>query len=301
MNDHSASTDHPPHDITGPTVSVVGSINLDMVAHAPRLPLPGESVTDAQLAQYPGGKGANQALAARRLGARVVMHGGVGQDPEAKQALSLLRAAGIDLSGLKVFADRPTGLALIVVAENGDNQIVVAPGANRGFTREYLHLKPADAVICQMEIPRDTLVAVTEQCGDAFFCLNLSPVREVPQPVLDRADLIVVNEVDVAATEPLLAGYQGLLAITKAARGADLKRGGETVASAAAPKVKVVDTTGAGDAFTAALTLALLRGDAPAAALAYACAAGSCAAAAPGTQHSFPDPAAVADLMAGTG
>ena len=292
-----AMTDTKAQAETAPTIAVVGSINLDLVARAPRLPLPGETVTDASLHRYPGGKGANQALAARRLGAQVVMHGGIGQDGEAKEALSLLRGAGIDLSGLKVFGDRPTGIALIMVAETGENQIVVAPGANRAFTAEALALKPADAVICQMEIPGETVERASQTCGDAFFCLNLAPVRPLRPTVIDRADLIVVNEAEAPSVKDTLKSFKGLLAITKGSEGAVITRKGQIVAQSTAPQVRAVDTTGSGDVFTAALTLSLIRGHALDDALAFACAAGACAARQPGAQPSFPEAAAVAELL----
>src|ERR1700712_5770373 len=119
-------------------ITVVGSINLDFVASAPRLPRAGETVTGATLARHPGGKGANQALAARRLGAWVRLLAQVGDDPLADEALALLRAEGVDLSGCAVDPAAPTGVALIAVGPDGENQIVVAPGANAGFTPDRL-------------------------------------------------------------------------------------------------------------------------------------------------------------------
>ena len=172
-----------------PSIAVVGSVNLDMVATGPRLPVPGETVTGAKLGRYPGGKGANQALAARRLGAEVALHARVGDDAAADEALALLRAEGVDLSCCRVDAEVPTGIALIVVAPSGENQIVVAPGANRALTPDTLDLPSADALICQLEVPMETIARAAAEF-EGFFCLNLAPAAPVPPEILERAELI---------------------------------------------------------------------------------------------------------------
>ena len=132
-----------------PTVTVVGSINLDLVATCPRLPRPGETVLATDLARYPGGKGANQALAASRAGAAVTLLGAVGDDPEADAALSLLRDSDVDLSRL-ITSPAPTGTALITVDERGENQIVVVPGANATLVADQVDASGADVVLCQL-------------------------------------------------------------------------------------------------------------------------------------------------------
>lgn len=280
-----------------PVIAVVGSVNLDLVATGTRLPAPGETVTGATLARHPGGKGANQALAARRLGAQVSLCAMVGADPTAQEALSLLQQAGVDLAGVQVHDGAATGVALIAVAADGENQIIVAPGANALFTPERLSLPPCDAVICQLELPAAT-VARAAQLATGLFCVNLAPAREVGLALLARADLIVVNETEAQFYGEALAGVPGLVATTLGARGAALSRRGARLASAAAPAIHAVDTTGAGDAFVAALTVALLEQQPLDRALAFACAAGAAAATRAGAQSSLPTRAEVLALLA---
>ncbi len=270
-----------------PSIVVIGSVNLDIVATAPCLPAAGETVTDAVLARYPGGKGANQALAARRLGADVALVGRVGKDAEADAALALLREGDVDLSGVVAVDDAATGVALITVAASGENQIVVAPGANRRLASETLQLPVGDALIGEVLAPLDAVArAVVEFEG--FTCVNLAPAKEVDDAVLRGADLIVVNESEAAWYGERLALREGLVATMFGASGAALVQGGEEVARVSSPRVEAVDTTGAGDAFTAALTLALVEGQSPAEALRFACAAGAAATQRSGAQPSLP-------------
>lgn len=273
-------------------ITVVGSINLDFVATGAALPAPGETVTGATLARHPGGKGANQALAARRLGADVGLVGRVGADAMADEALRLLRAEDVDLSLVSSDTAAATGVALIAVAPGGENQIVVAPGANAAFTPERLGEPPAGALICQLELPIATVAKAVAQAR-GFVCLNLAPAADIPDAALARADLVVVNETEAAFYGPRLHAARGLVAVTLGARGAELWHGGEKIASAKPPAVEAVDATGAGDAFVAALTVALLEGQAPERALAFACAAGALAATRPGAQPSLPSRAEV--------
>jgi ribokinase len=135
------------------SIAVIGSVNLDLVATVKKLPEPGETVTDAELNRFPGGKGANQALAAQRLGADVRLIACVGGDATADEALALLKEGGVDLSGVLRTPDAPTGTALIAVEPSGENHIVVAPGANRELTTDVLEVPEADALICQLEVP----------------------------------------------------------------------------------------------------------------------------------------------------
>jgi len=273
--------------MTAPVIAVIGSVNLDMVATAATLPAPGETVTGATLARHPGGKGANQALAAQRLGGRVSLFARVGADPMADEALALLRAGGVDLSGCVADPDAATGVALIAVSHDGENQIVVAPGANAAFTPERLPPPTAGALICQLELPIPTVAAAVAQAL-GFVCVNLAPAAEVPQALLDRADLIVVNETEAAFYGARLDAAPGLVAVTLGRRGAELRRQGQFVAAAVPPKVEARDSTGAGDAFVGALTVALLEERPPQEALAFACAAGALAATRAGAQPSLP-------------
>jgi ribokinase len=270
-----------------PSIVVVGSINLDIVATAPCLPVPGQTVTDAVLARYPGGTGANQALAARRLGADVALVGRVGKDAEAEAALALLRAGDVNLSGVVAVDDAATGVALIAVAASGENQIVVAPGANLHLASEVSQLPAGDALIGEVLAPQDAVArAVVEFEG--FTCVNLATAKEVDDAVLRSANLIVVNESEAAWYGDHLALREGLVARTFGASGAALVQGGKEVARLASPLVKAVDTTGAGDAFTAALTLGLIEGQSLIEALRFSCAAGAAATQRSGAQPSLP-------------
>ena len=143
-------------------IAVLGSVNLDLVANVEQLPEAGETITGATLSRFPGGKGANQALAARRLGADVCLVARVGDDIEAGEALALLEEAGVDLGAVSVSDELPTGLAMIAVAASGENQIIVAPGANRAV--EFERLPEADALICQLEVPARS-VAIEGDAG----------------------------------------------------------------------------------------------------------------------------------------
>ncbi len=269
------------------TVAVIGSINLDLVATVKKLPAAGETVTDAELNRFPGGKGANPALAAKRLGADVQLTGCVGDDAAADDALVLLREGGVNLAGVRLVAGVPTGTALIAVAPSGENHIVVAPGANRSLTPESLEVPKADALICQLEVPTDSVAKAAAEF-DGFFCVNLAPAKQVDVTVLQRADLLIVNEVESAWYGETLNACPGMIATTVGAAGATISQGGEDVAVARPPRIEAVDTTAAGDTFTAALTVALVEGQSPQEALEFACAAGAAACMKLGAQSSLP-------------
>jgi ribokinase len=258
-----------------PRITVVGSANIDLVARCEHLPRTGETVTDATFERIPGGKGANQAVAAARLGARVRFVGRIGTD---ELVLESLDREGVDTSGV-VRDDGESGTALIVVDASGDNVIVVAPGANRRLTADDVDVGEADAVMCQQEIPVEAIAAAAAQAP--FFCLNAAPARG---PLAVRPDLLIVNRYEREAVGP----YDGLLALTLGADGAVLLNGGEEIARATPPSVTAVDGTAAGDAFAAALLVEMLKGTAAAAALELACRAGALAASRPGAQPSLP-------------
>jgi ribokinase len=262
--------------VAPPRLTVVGSVNLDLVARADRLPRPGETVSDARLSRVPGGKGANQAVAAARLGADVAMVGCVGRDELAEEALAGLREAGVEERWLAVEA--PTGVALITVDTAGETTIVVAPGANAELRPDDLALDGAEAVLCQQEIPAET-VARAAGLAPRFF-LNAAPARDrAPE-----AELTIVNRLELDA----LGERHGLVCLTLGAEGAVLLEDGEEVARAAPPPVDPVDGTAAGDAFTACLVVSLLEGRSREEALRRACAAGALAASRFGAQPSLP-------------
>ncbi len=275
-----------------PKVCVVGSINLDLVARCERLPQPGETVTDASFERVPGGKGANQAVAAARLGADVKMIGCVGNDSFAEEALAGLIEAGVELA--VATADGPTGVALILVDGRGENVIVVAPGANWTLGPDDVAIDPAEGVLCQLEVPLETVAAAARR-ATGFFCLNAAPARSVPLEVIERADLIVVNRFEHELLGP---AAQGLVALTLGAEGAVLFEGGREVARARPPRVEAVDGTAAGDAFCAGLLVSLLEGRSRGEALTRACAAGALAASRPGAQPSLPTAAEVDAILA---
>jgi len=258
-----------------PRITVVGSVNLDLVLRCQALPRPGETVTGATLERFPGGKGANQAVACARLGAEVRMVAAIGRDAFAAEALTGLRDAGVTLDLREV--DEPTGIALITVDSHGETTIVVSPGAN-GFVGGF-DLASADAVLCQQEIPDEAVIAAWEQTT-GMFCLNAAPARRIPVD----PDLAVVNRFELES----LARTDGLVALTLGEEGAVLLEDGEEVARARPPSVDVVDGTAAGDAFTACLLVSLLESRSHEESLTRACAAGALAASRLGAQPSLP-------------
>lgn len=260
----------------------MGSVNLDLVARVERLPRPGETVTGGTFERVPGGKGANQAVAAARLGAAVALVGCVGDDDFAREAVASLREAGVDVGGVRAVPGA-TGVALVVVDADGENTIAVAPGANALLRPEDVDVGEADAVLCQLEIPLEVVAAAAER-APRLFCLNVAPARAVPRELLERADLVVANRYERGS----LPEEPRLLALTLGAEGAVLVERGEEVARATPPRVQAVDGTAAGDAFCAALVVSLVQGRERAEALARACAAGALAASRFGAQPSLP-------------
>ena len=258
-----------------PELTVVGSVNLDLVARSERLPRVGETLPGATFARHPGGKGANQAVAAARLGAQVRFVGAVGADAFADEALAGMREAGVELELARRDA---TGVALILVDAAGENVIVVAPGANV----EIGSVDVRGNVLCQLEISDETVVSAA--AGAERLFLNAAPAREIPAGVVRAAELVVVNRYELDS----LPETPRLLALTLGEEGAVLIEAGAEVARAAAPRVEAVDGTAAGDAFTACLVVSLLEGRDREEALRRACAAGAVAASRAGAQPSLP-------------
>jgi ribokinase len=269
-----------------PRLAVVGSVNLDLVARVERLPRPGETLSGAELERVPGGKGANQAVAAARLGADVSFVGAVGDDDFGREAVEGLEEAEIALDALRV-VEGPTGVALIVVAADGENTIVVAPGANARLEAADVRLPDVDGVLCQLEIADEVVLAARSQAR--FFALNAAPAR----PLAVVADLVVANRHEAE----LLAEAPALLALTLGAEGAILLERGEEVARARPPQVTARDGTAAGDAFTACLVVSLLEGRDREEGLRRACAAGALAASRFGAQPSLPTAAEIDTIL----
>jgi ribokinase len=285
---------------------VVGSANADLVIGVERRPGAGETVLGSDLAVHPGGKGANQAVAAARLGARTALLARVGEDAYGRLLLDSQRAAGVDTVGVLV-GGAPTGVALITVDPSGDNSIVVSPGANGRLTpqdvRAAASLFHASRVVsAQLEIPLETVVEVVRSLAPGSrFVLNPSPPRPLPAEVLAACDPLIVNEHEArvilgdtgVGDEPedwarvLLAKGPRSVVVTLGAEGA-LVASAEGVARVASVKVDAVDTTGAGDSFTAALAWRLGAGSALVEAAAYAARVGAAAVTRRGAQESFP-------------
>jgi len=296
---------------------VVGSANADLVIGVERRPAAGETVLGSDLAVHPGGKGANQAVAAARLGARTALLARVGDDAYGRLLLDSQRAAGVDPVGV-LQGGAPTGVALITVDPSGDNSIVVSPGANG-------HLTPADVraaaglvhasrvVSAQLEIPLETVVEVVRNLAPGSrFVLNPSPPRPLPAEVLEACDPLIVNEHEAkvilgeedSGEDPedwarlLLAKGPRSVVVTLGAEGA-LVAAAEGVAPVPSVRVDAVDTTGAGDSFTAALAWRLGKGSSLAEAAAYAARVGAVAVTRRGAQESFPTAAEV-EALGGT-
>jgi ribokinase len=251
-------------------LTVVGSINLDLVARVHTMPRAGETVAGHDFARIPGGKGANQAVAAAKLGAGVRLIGAVGVDPLAAEALAGLQAAGVTLD---LERTGTTGIALILVDAAGENQIVVIPGANADVRPQ----SPGGAVLCQLEVPDQVVHAAAANAE--FFALNAAPAR----PIDLEPDLLIVNRF-----EHEVVSRGRLVAVTYGAEGAALFENGTEVARATPPRVDAVDGTAAGDAFAACLVVSLLESRSRDEALRRACAAGAIAASRPGAQPSLP-------------
>lgn len=273
--------------MTAIKICALGSVNLDMIIQTKTLPRAGETIAQGEFQSLPGGKGANVALAAQRLSAQVELRAAVGDDDYAAQALQFLKAGGVDLSGLVKIEGSHTGLAFINVADDGENQIAVASGANDAFTPAHLTPIQADGIITQFEIPIKTILVAIESF-EGFVAINASPVVEGLGKLLPYASLIIVNEGEYRAYKDALEGYDGLLAITLGSKGAKLLQAGARLAEAIPPQVDVVDTTGAGDSFAAALTVALMEGQAPETALQFACSVGALTTTKLGTQAATP-------------
>ena len=287
-------------------IVVVGSINLDLIATVERLPKPGETVPGDGFSTAPGGKGANQALAARRAGAEVRMVGAVGRDGFAEQALSLLRAGGVDLQAVRV-AETATGIALILVEAAGENVIAIVPGGNGTLSPDDTRgagLAQGDHLLLQLEVPLETVgaaLAAARQAG-AVSVLNTAPFRAEAADLLGEADVVVANETefDLYADALSLAGagrearMQDFCARTGRAIVVTLGADGVVAATpagivrAAGLAIVPVDTVGAGDTFCGYLAAGLQAGLGLEQAMRRAAVAGSLACLKPGAQPSIP-------------
>lgn len=254
-------------------IGVLGSINMDMTVTADRIPLKGETIKGNDISYIPGGKGANQAVAAARLGGNVEMFGCVGNDDAGRALLDNLRNEGIQTGNIKVADGVSTGIAIITVAEN-DNCIVVVAGANNSVDREYVDsiaddLLACDLVLLQHEIPQETVEYAVQICQSKGIkvILNPAPARPVRKEILEQVNYLTPNEHEAvilfgtdAGTDELLKKYPEKLVITQGSKGVSVGlKSGEAVL-VPARKAKVVDTTGAGDTLNGAFAVAIADG-----------------------------------------
>jgi ribokinase len=270
-----------------PRIVVAGSANMDLVGLAPRLPAPGETVLGDDFVMTPGGKGANQAIAAVRAGGRCTFLGAIGSDSFGVTINARLAASGVDTTNVRT-AYGSSGVAVIMVDRAGENSILVSPGANRSFVAltddETAVIAAGDVLLCQQEIPAATVIeaARAARSGGTRMILNAAPAREMPPELLSAVDQLVVNEGEARAiTGPGDLDVDGLLArvprvvLTLGGAGAwYADRDGRSERIPPFP-VEVVDSTAAGDAFTGALAVAWGEGRDIVESVRWACAAGA--------------------------
>ncbi len=302
-------------------ITVIGSLNMDLVTNAAKIPAPGETVIGGDLHTVPGGKGANQAVAAAKLGADVSMVGRVGNDIFAQQLLDNLTAVHVNHHHVIHDKEAASGVALIVVDAAGQNSIVVAPGANGRLTPADIDaaaeaIKTADLILLQLEIPLETVLRAAQlarQHGTKVI-LNPAPAQPLPPELLALVDILIPNESETATLAGLPVGSPaeieaaaaklrqsgvGTVILTLGERGALLAREEETVQFAPFIPVQVVDTTAAGDAFIGGFAAALAEGKSVTEAIPWGNAAGSLAVARRGAQTSLPARAEVGKVLAG--
>ena len=300
-----------------PEIVVIGSANADLVTRVERLPAPGETVLATGYAEHPGGKGANQAIAAARLGRAVSFVGVVGEDGHGELLTQALADEGVDVAHVRRLPGVPTGRALVVVDDAAENSIVVVSGANAELQPDDVAaaaaaLRRAAVVVAQLEIPLAAVRAAAEQAGGRFV-LNPAPARPLDADLLAHVDVLVVNEGEFARVTGLdlgddprtfaarveQAGLRCAVVVTLGGRGAMACEGGQ-VTVCPAPTVTVVDTTGAGDCFVGALADAVARGQALPEALHWAVAAASLSTQSLGATTAMPTSPEVQQLLART-
>lgn len=292
-------------------IVVVGSLNMDLVTQAAKIPAPGETVIGGDLQTFPGGKGANQAVAAARAGAQVAMVGRVGDDVFADRLRENLLVDGIDVTHVQRTAETASGVALIVVDEKGQNSIVVAPGANGRLTPADVSqakdaIQQADVLLLQLEIPLAAVWQAAKIAAQAQVkvILNPAPARPLPPELLALVDILIPNESETAALTGLPTAAPAELAaaaarlhdqdvatviLTLGERGAELSQAGRELYHVAAfPVVQVVDTTAAGDAFVGGLATAVAEGKSLPEAMRFGAAAGALSVTRAGAQPSLP-------------
>ena len=286
---------------------------MDLVVRSPRFAAPGETLIGTAFLTVPGGKGANQAVAAQRLGARVAMIARVGDDAFGRSMRQRLQEEGLDVRYLAATPESSTGVALITVDDRGENTIIVVPGANGVLTADDVErasesIEDADVLMLQLEVPIQTVaraIAIAAAAG-VTVVLNAAPAQPVGPALLSRIEYLIVNATEAATvarmpTDTALEDAARVLhrrgaravVVTLGAAGAVLLADGKAAVSVPAHQVPVVDTTAAGDAFAAAFAVAIAEGLTPADALQFGVAAGALAVTSVGAQPSLPTRAAV--------
>ncbi|MFT7474611.1 MAG: ribokinase [Verrucomicrobiales bacterium] len=301
-------------DPSQPSILVVGSANLDIVVPVPHHPAKGETVLGGNHEQIPGGKGANQAVASARLGGKVAFLGMVGSDPAGRTLRSSLDDAGVDTRALGTSPDVPSGIALITVGPDGDNAIVVSPGANEqvvpSMLDEHAALLDASVVQLQLEIPLETIIACAQRAnGIVILDPAPAPASGLPQDLLDAVDILIPNETELALLARRSVDADDIDDIESAARSLGVdnvivtlgRRGavvvGDHVVHVPAPKIEAVDTTAAGDAFRSAIAVQVAAGTDLVTAARMAVRVGAATALRFGAQPSLPTPAEVDRLL----
>ena len=292
-------------------ITVIGSINVDLVVRADRLPLPGETILGGRFTQFHGGKGANQAVAAARAGAHVTMVGAVGDDAYGLMAVQALRDEGIDVARVRT-VDAPTGVALIGVGARGENMILVAPGANAELTEDDIDLADAAVLLTNFEVPLGVALAAVRaaRAMGAMPVVTPAPAHALSADLLELAPVLVPNEHELtvmignddpaAALAEVTGKTAGAVVVTQGPAGALLGRGTERRRfDSPRPVADPVDTTGAGDAFVGALATWLASGRSLEEAIGAGNAAGALSVMAAGARAGLPGRMAIDELLAG--
>jgi ribokinase len=304
--------------MTSPRIAVVGSINADLVVRCARLPRPGETISARDVSEVPGGKGANQAVAAARLGAEVAMIGRVGDDAFGQRLINGLQENGVDVEFVQATPDCVSGLAIVAVEDSGENSIMVVPGANGRVTPADVLaagevIRRADSVLVQLEVPLETTIAAIKLARDCGTPVILDPAPAPAPTLYDNQSAILAELLQVEVACPNEAEALALTnvrietvadaeqaacclrslgpkygIVTLGARGAVFCEPDTRPLLVPAFNIQVVDTTAAGDAFAAALAVRLAQGAAISEAVRFACAAGALAASRPGAQPAMP-------------
>ena len=300
-------------------IIVAGSLNMDLVVQAPKIPIPGETVLGHDFGTFPGGKGANQAVAAARQGAEVTFVGRVGADAFGEQLLAGLGSEGIETRWIGTDSNAPTGVALITLDAEGQNSIVVASGANHQLLPEHISaakraFSEADLLLLQLETPLPTVMAAARRAKllGLKVVLNPAPAQPLPQELMALVDVLIPNESETAlltgmsidslqeaatAAQELLTFGVDCVVMTLGDQGALIVQPDQAPIQVPSYQVEVVDTTAAGDSFVGSFAVALATGQSLETAVQRGCGAGALATTRLGAQPSIPTQKQVDDLL----